>query len=146
MILWNLFMDYLIRIIKAILPFIVTLTVICCFHYTNLIFFKFYPPCANLFIFLLFFSSCFREKTVIQKFALAVNPNLSEEEIKYTRKITYVWAGFTFTNFLISIGTVFMSEMVWAIYNGIISYILVGIVFVVEYIVRRSLFKSGIQS
>lgn len=139
-------MECLIRIVKALLPFFVTIAVIMCFHNTHFLFFKFYPPCANLFIFLLFFLSCFREKTVIQNFALAVNPDLSESEMNYTRKITYVWAGFTFVNFLISVATVFMSEFVWALYNGIISYTLVGFVFIVEYIVRRSLFKNGVQS
>ena len=77
---------------------------------------------------------------------MAVNPDLSQKETEYTRKITYVWAGFTFVNFLISVATVFMSEVVWALYNGIISYTLVGFVFIVEYIVRRSLFMNGVQS
>lgn len=56
--------------------------------------------------------------------------------MRYTRNLTYVWAGFTFLNFLISFATVFASEKIWALYNGFISYFLVGTFFIIEYIVR----------
>ena len=125
-----------VEILKAIMPFIVMFAIIFAFHYTDLIFFKYYPPIVNFGFFIVFFSSLFQEKTVIQKIALAENPDAGAETMKYTRNLTYIWAIFTFINFLISLYTVFMSKEIWALYNGFISYILVGTFFVIEYIVR----------
>lgn len=68
--------------------------------------------------------------------ALLMEPDANEAVMSYTRKLTYVWAAFTFVNFLVSFWTVFLPEKIWAVYNGCISYILVGCVFIIEYIVR----------
>ena len=62
--------------------------------------------------------------------ALLMEPDANEAVMSYTRKLTYVWAAFTFVNFLVSFWTVFLPEKIWAVYNGCISYILV------EYIVK----------
>lgn len=65
-----------------------------------------------------------------------MEPDIKPKVLEYTRKLTYVWAVFTFLNWLVSVATVFMSEAVWALYNGFISYLLIGMFFAVEYIVR----------
>lgn len=65
-----------------------------------------------------------------------MEPDADEAVMAYTRNLTYVWALFTFLNFLVSFGTIFFSEKIWAIYNGFISYVLVGLIFIIEYIVR----------
>ena len=54
----------------------------------------------------------------------------------YTRNLTYVWCIFLFINLSISIATVFMPAKIWALYNACISYIALGVMFGVEYIVR----------
>lgn len=122
--------------IKSLLPFLGMFAVIFLFHFTDLIVLKFYPPIVNFCLFLIFFSSIFQEKTIIQKMALLMEPDANEAVMSYTRKLTYVWAVFTFVNFLLSFWTVFLPEKIWAVYNGCISYILVGCVFIIEYIVR----------
>ena len=124
------------KIFRAIAPFLGMIIVIFAFHYTNLIFFKYYPPVVNFCFFIIFFSSIFQEKTIIQQIALSVEPDANEHVMRYTRILTYIWSAFMFLNFLISLATVFMSKEIWTIYNGIISYILVGMFFVIEYIVR----------
>ncbi|MBR6163182.1 hypothetical protein IKQ26_04770 [bacterium] len=85
---------------------------------------------------MVFFISLFTEKTVIQKIALAMNPSLSPLELDYTKKLTYIWCVFLFLNFLVSVLTIFMSDKIWLVYNGFLSYFLVGTIFIVEYIVR----------
>lgn len=110
--------------------------VICIFYYTKWGFVKFYPVLVNFSLFLLFFVSSFKKETVIQKFAKFVEPDIKPKALDYTRKLTYIWAGFTFLNTLVSLATVFMPEKVWALYNGCISYLLVGSFFAIEYIVR----------
>lgn len=122
--------------LRVLLPFIGMFVVIGCFHFTDFFALKFYPPIVNFSLFLIFFTSIFQEKTVIQKMALLMEPDADEAVMDYTRKVTYVWAVFTFLNFIVSAITVFASEKIWAVYNGCISYILVGLVFIIEYIVR----------
>lgn len=124
------------KIFKTALPVFGMFAVIFIFHFTNLILLKYYPVIINLGLFILFFSSTFQEKTIIQKFALAVEPDAKPPVMSYTRKLTYIWAAFMFINFLISLATVFMPDKIWMLYNGFISYILVGIFFGIEYIIR----------
>lgn len=130
------------KIFKAFAPFIGMIAVIVAFHFTDLIFFKYYPVIVNFGFFFVFFSSIFSEKTVIQKIALSMEPDAGEHVMTYTRNLTYIWAGFTFLNFLVSLWTVFASKQIWMIYNGCISYILVGIFFVIEYIIRVNFMRK----
>jgi len=129
--------------LKFICPVFVTLLVILVFHYTRIYLVKFYPVAANLTVFLVFFTSLFKEKTIIQKFAETLEGKpLDNFTKRYTRILTYVWCGFMFINLCISIFTVFMPEKWWALYNGCISYFVIGVIFVVEYIVRIVLRKK----
>ena len=121
---------------RAFLPVIFTIFIICIFHFTHWIVVKYYPVVVNFLIFLMFFTSSFQKETVIQKIAKTMEPDIKPKALEYTRKLTYVWAAFTFLNWLVSIVTVFMSEAVWALYNGFISYLLIGMFFAVEYIIR----------
>lgn len=121
---------------KFVFPIIVMILVIILFHYTNWIWVKLYPVIVNFFLFCLFFGSIFAKETIIQKFARLMEPDIKPKALEYTRNLTYVWAVFIFLNFLVSVATLFMSEKVWAFYNGFLSYILVGAFFIIEYIVR----------
>ncbi len=127
--------------IKHFTPFLITLCVIFLFYVKRFVILKFYPPICNVVIFLIFFSSLFAKETVIQKFVRFSGEKLEKPAWIYTRRITYVWCVFTFLNLLISIWTMFLSDNIWMIYNGFISYILVGLVFCIEYIVRIILRK-----
>ena len=120
-----------------IFPIIFTFVIIGLFHFTNLIALKFYPAVINLAIFILFFSSTFTNETVIQKIARMMEGKELPDIVKnYTRKLTYVWCVFLLFNFLVSFATIFMSSKVWTIYNGCISYLLTGLLFAVEYVIR----------
>ncbi len=129
--------------LKFIFPFIITLMVILLFHFTQIYLVKFYPVAANLTAFLVFFISSFSKETVIQKFAKKLEGGVLDDFTRiYTRNLTYVWCAVTFLNLVISIVTVFLPEKWWALYNGCISYFAIGMVFVVEYIVRVVLRKK----
>lgn len=128
--------------LRFIFPFFVTLLVILIFHFTQIKLVKFYPVLANFTVFLVFFISLFTKETVIQKIARKFEGELDEFTRNYTRNLTYVWCVFTFLNFVISTVTVFLPEQVWALYNGCISYIVIGSLFVVEYMVRIVLRKK----
>lgn len=128
--------------LKFILPIVIMLLVVVIFHYTNWIVVKYYPVVINFMLFCIFFFSTFREETIIQKMAKLMEPNIKPKALEYTRKLTYIWSIFMFINFSISLLTVFMSEKIWAFYNGFLSYIFVGTFFIIEYIVRINFKKK----
>ena len=122
--------------LKAIIPVLGTVCVVLLFHFSKIYALKFYPVIVNSFIFCVFFSSVFCEETIIQKIAKKMDGELTDFSRNYTRKVTYVWCIFLFVNLSISFATVFMSPKVWELYNACISYIALGVMFGVEYIVR----------
>lgn len=122
--------------LKAIIPVLGTVCVVLLFHFSKIYVLKFYPVIVNSFIFCVFFSSVFCEETIIQKIAKKMDGELTDFSRNYTRKLTYVWCIFLFVNLSISFATVFMSPKVWELYNACISYIALGVMFGVEYIVR----------
>lgn len=122
--------------LKAIIPVLGTVCVVLLFHFSKIYALKFYPVIVNSFIFCVFFSSVFCEETIIQKIAKKMDGELTDFSRNYTRKLTYVWCIFLFVNLSISFATVFMSPKVWELYNACISYIALGVMFGVEYIVR----------
>lgn len=128
--------------LKFLFPLFFTFLIIFLFYVTRVFVFKLYPVVMNFTIFTVFFSSIFTKETIIQKFAKMLDGKLSDFAKNYTRKLTYVWAVFLFINFLISLATIFMPDKIWMIYNGCISYILVGTFFVIEYIIRIILRKK----
>lgn len=130
------------RRFKFAIPILVMLLVIVVFHYTNWIVAKYYPVIVNFVLFCIFFGSTFSEETVIQKMAKLMEPNIKPKALEYTRRLTYIWSIFMLANFFISLATVFMSEKVWAIYNGFLSYMLVGVFFIIEYMVRINFKKK----
>lgn len=121
---------------KAFLPIIFSLGLILFYYFKRIVVVKYYPATIDFIFFLIFFISLFQEKTIIQKIAFKLNPNLNKKEEIYTRNLTYVWVIFLFFNFLIALITIFLSDRIWIIYNGFISYFLVGSLFIIEYIVR----------
>ena len=123
--------------------FFITLLVIFLFHIKKFVILKFYPPICNLIFFIIFFVSLFTKETIIQKIAKSMEGELNENTKIYTRKLTYVWCLFTFLNFIISVWTIFQNDKIWMIYNGIISYLLMGMIFFLEFILRQSLKRKG---
>ena len=65
-------------------------------------------------------------------------PDPSPAARAYMRKVTRVWAVFLLASAALSAATVAWGDMaVWTLYNGLISYLLMGGLFAVEYAVRR---------
>jgi acyl-CoA synthetase (AMP-forming)/AMP-acid ligase II/3-hydroxymyristoyl/3-hydroxydecanoyl-(acyl carrier protein) dehydratase len=73
-----------------------------------------------------------------------IETSLAKERIaRYCKKVTFLWCGFFILNGSFSAFTVFAgSEFLWSIYNGGISYILMGLLFTGEYIIRRQVNKK----
>ena len=122
--------------LKALLPITVTLVVILLFYYTKITTLKFYPIIVNFVFFAVFFYSCFKGKPIIQKIAETIDGKLHPKIIIYTRNLNYICTIITGINFTLSVITLYMNNTFWALYNGCISYFIIGAVFLIEYPVR----------
>ncbi|MDC7219030.1 MAG: hypothetical protein PQJ59_03755 [Spirochaetales bacterium] len=106
-------------------------------------FVKIYPISINLMFLVSFGSTLFFGPNMIFRFArlqdraIDKNPHL-EKIISYCRRVTQVWCLFFIVNGLISGATALWgSDMQWTLYNGFISYVLMGLLFAVEFIIRK---------
>lgn len=106
------------------------------FVFNQDIFLKIYPVLMNGAICSVFAISLTRTP-LITKYAEKMHYDLDEPAKKYTAKATLAWAIFMGYNTLISLITVFMPVKIWVIYNGFISYILIGLMMIGEYITRK---------
>ena len=103
----------------------------------NLITLRFYPVLISFCLFVIFASSLFYPPPVIERLARLQHPDLPEQGVRYTRKVTQVWCVFFVCNGLIATVTAVWSSLAWwSLYNGFISYILMALLMVVEYLVR----------
>ena len=99
------------------------------------VFLKLYPVFMNMLVCLMFASSL-RGVPLSQRFAEKMKYKIDEKSKRYARSVTIAWAVFMGVNALVSLGTVFMSDWIWTVYNGLISYCLIGVMMVGEYLVR----------
>ncbi len=98
---------------------------------------KLYPVMVSATLLCVFAISLWHPPSVIERFARLQDPTLPDEAILYTRKVTIIWCGFFMLNGVIALlTTLYASDRVWALYNGLISYCLMGILFAVEWHVR----------
>lgn len=97
----------------------------------------FYPVLVNALMLFLFFGSWLKPPTVIEMIARMREPALPDKAIQYTRKLTLVWCAFFVINGSISLCTLALSREWWMLYNGLISYILLGALLFGEVIFRK---------
>jgi uncharacterized membrane protein len=106
---------------------------------------KLYPVLVNLALLGVFAYSLFFPPSAVERLARLREPDLPAAAIVYTRHVTQVWCGFFAANGTIALVTAFWSSpAVWWIYNGLIAYLLMGILFAGEYCVR--LYVRGQQN
>ena len=99
---------------------------------------RLYPAFMNVALFVAFASTLFHPPSMIERFALITEPSLPPRAIAYTRIVTMVWVGFFLINGAVALWTaVAASWATWTLYNGCVVYIVVGCLFIVEYLVRR---------
>ncbi|MAP94787.1 MAG: hypothetical protein CMK07_07540 [Ponticaulis sp.] len=99
---------------------------------------RLYPVFMTGAMLTMFVVSLFNPPTMIERFARIAEPHLPEDGVRYTRRVTEVWCGFLFCNMLVALWTaVFASFELWALYNGFISYVLMGALFSGEFLFRK---------
>ena len=80
--------------------------------------------------------------TIVERFARITHPDLPPSGVAYTKKVTIVWLIFLICNAAISAVTALWGSLeLWTLWNGLISYLIMGILFAVEYAFRRRVMK-----
>lgn len=118
--------------------FLVSLVFCCLLVWNNdLLTLRFYPALVNFALLLIFVASLYYPPPVIERLARIQHPDLPEQGVIYTRKVTQVWCIFFFINGSIAIITALYSSFAWwSLYNGFITYLLMGLLMGIEYLVR----------
>jgi uncharacterized membrane protein len=102
---------------------------------------QYYPVLINLLFFILFAASLKQKETLIERLARRFEPDLPESGVRYTRRVTQAWCLFFVINGAIAWWSIGAGETIWALYNGVIAYFLMGLMFAGEWLIRRRVKK-----
>ena len=91
---------------------------------------------------LLVFAASLRGVPLVERLARKMGENLDERGVLYCRRVTVAWVIFLSLHLAVTISTLFMSLSLWAWYNGCIAYMLMGGMFIGEFLIRRRV-KDG---
>ncbi|OOF70785.1 hypothetical protein [Rodentibacter caecimuris] len=103
-----------------------------------------YPVWVNSFMLILFGGSLWAKQTVVEKLARLQEPDLPVQAIAYTRKVTQVWCSVFIVNIVITsllIGLNYLEA--WALYSGVIAYVIMIIVMAGEWFIRPKYKKKN---
>ena len=99
---------------------------------------KLYPALVNLVMLGLFATSLWRGPSVVERLARLREPDFPPAAVAYTRRVTQVWCVFFVVNGLAAVATaLWASDAAWALYNGLLSYIAMGVLLGGEWLVRQ---------
>lgn len=74
---------------------------------------------------------------LVEVFARRMGEDLDAKGVAYCRNVTRVWVAFLSVHLAVTLATVFTPYKVWIAYNGCIAYVLMGLLFVGEWLYRR---------
>ncbi len=101
-------------------------------------FFLFYPVAVSLTMLVAFAATLYRPPSMIERFARLREPELPTAAMAYCRRVTMIWCGFFTLNGAIALVTAMRGDLkLWTIYNGLVSYIAMGLLFALELVVRH---------
>ena len=100
------------------------------------VWFRLYPAVMVAIALTAFAVSLFRTP-LAESFARRMGERLDARGVAYCRGVTRVWTGFLAVHLAVTVWTVFASDRVWAAYNGFVAYVLMAVLFVGEWFVRR---------
>ena len=93
--------------------------------------------------FLYGFTSSLRGVPMVERFARLQDGDLSPEKVRYCRSVTKVWSVFFAINAAIAATLALLAPLsAWALYCGLIAYILIGTLAGTEYTIRKYRFRD----
>ncbi len=98
---------------------------------------KLYPTLISFGLLVSFAATLFYPPSMIERFAHAMGHPKHHKTRSYTRVVTMIWCGFFAVNGIIAtLIAISGSLKAWTLYNGFISYVIMGLIIVVELIFR----------
>lgn len=99
---------------------------------------RWYPVLISAFMLALFSASLLRGMPVAERLARLRDPDLPPHAVRYTRRVTQVWCLFFLVNGLVAAGLTLWAPLAWwTLYNGLIAYAAMGLLFAVEWLIRQ---------
>jgi len=100
------------------------------------------PVLVNVVLLAVALASLVGGRPIVESLARLQVDSLSSAEVRYCRSVTWVWSAF----FVLNGGTIAWLAIegereAWALYTGFVSYLLIGALFVVEYVYRHYRFR-----
>ncbi|MEH6626328.1 MAG: hypothetical protein V7739_07785 [Motiliproteus sp.] len=103
---------------------------------------KLYPVLVNASFLFLFVSSLVYPPSIVERLARLRSPEMSQDAVSYTEKVTRIWSLFFLLNGSIAASTaIWATDEQWMLYNGFIAYLLMGTLAGGEWIVRQRLMR-----
>lgn len=100
------------------------------------------PVCVNGALLLSFGLTLFQKRSLVERFARLQHEDLTPHEQRWCRLWTMIWSAFFAFN--IALATAFTATRSlewWTLYNGLLSYLIMGMLFATEYVVRKWRFR-----
>ena len=89
------------------------------------------------------FAGSLRGTPLVERFARMQEPSLSAAQVAYCRSVTKVWCVFFVLNATTSaLLARYASLESWTLYNGLVAYVLIGVLATCEYVVRKARFRE----
>ena len=105
---------------------------------------RLYPAAISASMLILFGLTLLYPPTMVERFARMQEGELSPKGVQYTRRVTESWCALFAINGAIAVYTAaFASLEAWALYNGLISYLVMGTLFAGERLVRRRVLRPA---
>lgn len=99
---------------------------------------KLYPVLLNLSFFVMFAWSLKHPPSMVERLARLREPDLPSAAISYTAKVTATWCVFFALNGSVALSTaLWASDELWLLYNGLIAYLFMGLLFGGEWLIRQ---------
>lgn len=106
----------------------------------------FYPVVVNAVMLAVFGGSLWSAMPIVERLARLSEPDLPAAGVRYTRKVTQLWSAFFIINGSIALFTALHGDMaLWTLWNGMIAYLLMGLLMGGEWLVRRRIMKRDPQ-
>ncbi len=105
---------------------------------------RLYPVLMNAAMLAAFAWSLLQPPSMIERFARLSEPDLSPAGVAYTRAYTAVWCAFFCLNGAVALWTALAASLeAWALYNGAIAYVLLGVLAGGELLIRGPLRRAA---
>lgn len=128
---------------QLILLVIIGIFSLAVFVSNSLLSLRFYPVLISTVMLVVFGYTLLNPPSMIERLARLKKQDLPDSAIPYTRNVTIVWCLFFIANGGVATFTALYSSMeIWSLYNGFISYLLMGSLFGIEYLVRCQMRKQ----